>query len=316
MRAKTLALLLAALLALAAGAARAGTDWITGLPRQDIPVASWPGGKKVAVVFVLYVEVWGHGHGPNFRPDMTGRTPDLVDEGFRQYAINFGLPRTGRLFKEMGIPLSLALNAQFPTEQPEIWKTLRALVPKAPIIAHGLNNSTDLLPLSDGPAAQRAYIRKTLDMIEKATGVRSTGWSSPSVYPDAATFQASAEEGIRYTLDGMDSDVLAKLETKPAPLVLVPYPPSVVDMGQYLSRFKEASDLEHLWIDYVTELAREAATDPGRPASVVAIGIHPFVVGTPAGAAALRRVLENLKAQDLVWLTDAEAVLRAAGQPF
>lgn len=316
MRAKTLALLLAALLALAAGAARAGTDWITGLPRQDIPVASWPGGKKVAVVFVLYVEVWGHGHGPNFRPDMTGRTPDLVDEGFRQYAINFGLPRTGRLFKEMGVPLSLALNAQFPTEQPEIWKTLRALVPKAPIIAHGLNNSTDLLPLSDGPAAQRAYIRKTLDMIEKATGVRSTGWSSPSVYPDAATFQASAEEGIRYTLDGMDSDVLAKLETKPAPLVLVPYPPSVVDMGQYLSRFKEASDLEHLWIDYVTELAREAVTDPGWPASVVAIGIHPFVVGTPAGAAALRRVLENLKAQDLVWLTDAEAVLRAAGQPF
>lgn len=316
MRAKTLALLLAALLALAAGAARAGTDWITDLPRQDIPVASWPGGKKVAVVFVLYVEVWGHGHGPNFRPDMTGRTPDLVDEGFRQYAINFGLPRTGRLFKEMGVPLSLALNAQFPTEQPEIWKTLRALVPKAPIIAHGLNNSTDLLPLSEGPAAQRAYIRKTLDMIEKATGVRSTGWSSPSVYPDAATFQASAEEGIRYTLDGMDSDVLAKLETRPAPLVLVPYPPSVVDMGQYLSRFKEASDLEHLWIDYVTELAREAATDPGRPASVVAIGIHPFVVGTPAGAAALRRVLENLKAQDLVWLTDAEAVLRAAGQPF
>ena len=30
----------------------------------------------------------------------------------------------------------------------------------------------------------------------------------------------------------------------------------------------------------------------------------------------MRRVLENLKAQDLVWLTDVEAVLRAAGQSF
>lgn len=302
-------------LALTPAMAQSGPDWITGLPRQDIPVTSWPEGKKVAVAFVLYVEVWGRGHGPNFRPDMTGRTPDLVDEGFRQYAINFGLPRTGRLFKEMGVPLSLALNAQFPQAQPETWKTLRALVPAAPIIAHGLNNSTDLLPLSEGPAAQRAYIRKTLDMIEASTGVRSIGWSSPSVYPDAETFQATVSEGIRYTLDGMDSDVLSKLETKPAPLVLVPYPPSVVDMGQYLSRFKEASDLERLWIDYVQELAREAGADPKKPATIVAIGIHPFVVGTPAGAAALRRVLQSLKANELIWLTDTEAVLRAASQP-
>ncbi|WP_246669290.1 MULTISPECIES: polysaccharide deacetylase [unclassified Bradyrhizobium] len=314
MRKLTFAFLLAASLALAPATARSGTDWITGLPRQDIPVVSWPGDKMVAVTFVLYVEVWGRGHGPNFRPDMTGRTPDLVDEGFRQYAINFGLPRTARLFKEMDVPLSLALNAQFPQAQPETWQVLRALVPTAPIIAHGINNSTDLLPLSEGAAAQRVYIRKTLDMIEASTGVRSIGWSSPSVYPDAETFQASAAEGIRYTLDGMDSDMLSRLDTKPAPLVLVPYPPSVVDMGQYLSRFKEAGDLERLWIDYVHELGREAAADPKRPATVVAIGIHPFVVGTPAGAAALRRVLQSLKANHLVWLTDVEAVLRAAGQ--
>jgi allantoinase len=314
MRKLTFAFLLAASLALAPATTRSGTDWITGLPRQDIPVVSWPGDKKVAVTFVLYVEVWGRGHGPNFRPDMTGRTPDLVDEGFRQYAINFGLPRTARLFKEMDVPLSLALNAQFPQAQPETWQVLRALVPTAPIIAHGINNSTDLLPLSEGAAAQRVYIRKTLDMIEASTGVRSIGWSSPSVYPDAETFQASAAEGIRYTLDGMDSDMLSRLDTKPAPLVLVPYPPSVVDMGQYLSRFKEAGDLERLWIDYVHELGREAAADPKRPATVVAIGIHPFVVGTPAGAAALRRVLQSLKANHLVWLTDVEAVLRAAGQ--
>lgn len=315
MRAPAVALLLAALLGLAPAAGRSETDWITGLPRHDIPVAAWPEGRKVAVVFVLYVEVWGHGQGPNFRPDMTGRTPDLVDEGFRRYAITYGLPRTGRVFREMGVPLSLALNAEFPRAEPESWAALRALVPEAPIIAHGLNNTTDLLPLSQGPDAQRAYIRKTLDLIAQSTGVHSTGWSSPSVYPDAATFQASAAEGIRYTLDGMDSDVLSHLETTPAPLVLVPYPPSIVDMGQYLARFKEAGDLERLWIDYVGELAREAAADPGRPATVVAIGIHPFVVGTPAGAAALRRVLAALKAQDPVWLTDVEALLRAAGQP-
>ena len=65
------------------------------------------------------------------------------------------------------MPLSLALNAQFPEQQPEVWRELRTLVPRAPIIAHGLNNSTDLLPLNEGPDAQRTYIRRTIDMIEK-----------------------------------------------------------------------------------------------------------------------------------------------------
>ena len=138
--------------------------------------------------------------------------------------------------------------------------------------------------------------------------MRSLGWSSPSVYPNAETFAATAAEGIRYSLDVMDSDTLSRLGTRPTPLILVPYPPTVVDMGQFLSRDKEASDLERLWIDYVGELAHEAAADPGREATVVAIGIHPFVMGTPAGAAAMRRVLQTLKKQDLVWVTDVEAV--------
>jgi len=74
---------------------------------------AWPGGKKVAVCFVLYVEEWGYGHGPNFRSDTAGRDPDVVDESFRQYAIDFGVERVGRVFNEEGAPLSIALNALF-----------------------------------------------------------------------------------------------------------------------------------------------------------------------------------------------------------
>lgn len=71
--------------------------------------------------------------------------------------------------------------------------------------------------------------------------------------------------------------------------------------------------MERLWIDYVTELVREAETDPSRDATVVAIGIHPFVVGTPSGAAALRRVLENFKKEQLIWLADTDAVMKSVG---
>ena len=290
------------------------SDWITGLPREPIHVKAWPGGKKVAVCFILYVEVWGFGHGPNFRPDMVARDPDVVDESFRQYAIEWGIPRVGRLFNEQGMPLSIALNALFPEKHPDVWKQFRSLVPKAPIIAHGINNSTELLPLGRGLNEQESYIHRTLDLIEKDTGVRSRGWTSPSVYPNADTFRATAAAGITYSLDGMDSDILSRLITKSGPLVLIPYPAVTVDMGQYLERLKQPSDIERLWIDYVTGLAREAEAHVEREATIVAIGIHPFVVGTPDGAEALRRVLENFRNQKLVWMTDVEAVLGVAGE--
>src|SRR5689334_14530803 len=154
-----------------------------------------------------------------------------------------GAVQVGRLFKEQQLPLSLALNAQFPEQRPAVWNALRSLVPDAPIIAHGLNNSTELLPLGRGLDAQTAYIRHTLDLIEKSTGVRSQGWSSPSVFPNVDTFSASAAAGVRYSLDGMDSDVLSQLVTSSGPVTLIPYPAVTVDMGHYLSRSKEAGDL-------------------------------------------------------------------------
>ena len=54
------------------------SDWITAMPREPVRVDAWPGGRKVAVCFVLYVEVWGYGRGPNFCSDMINRDPDLV----------------------------------------------------------------------------------------------------------------------------------------------------------------------------------------------------------------------------------------------
>lgn len=287
-------------------------DWIAGLPRTRVRVERWPGGKRVAVCFVLYVETWGIGQGPVLRPDTIARRPDLLNESFRQYAIEWGVPRVGRLFNELDLPLSIALNAQFLKEHPETWSALRSLVPDAAVIAHGINNSTDLLPLDGGFDAQRAYIRRTLDAIESGAGTRPRGWSSPSVFPNAETFTAVTAEGITYSLDTMDADTLSRYDTKYGPLALIPYPTVTVDMGQFFERLKSPRDMESLWIDYVSELARESTLYPDAEATVVAIGVHPFVVGTPDGTAALRRVLQNLSRQDAVWITDTETILESA----
>ena len=291
-------------------AAQGARDWVTGFPREPVRVAAWPGGKKVAVSFVLFVEQFGFGQGPVIRPDLTSRNPDLTNEAFRQYGITFGNLRVGRLFKELGVPLSIALNAEFPGAQPEVWKEFRASQPTAPIIAHGINNTNRLLPLGRGLAAQKAYVRQTLDLIASSTGVRATGWSSPSIYSDGDTMQAIAAEGITYTIDEMDSDVISRLKTPDGAVALIPYPVVTIDLGLNLSRMKSPTEIETLWLDYVMELAQEARADPTREATTVAIGIHSFVVGTPDGAAAMRRVLERLKKVNDVWLTDTGAIMK------
>jgi allantoinase len=294
--------------------AQAATDPVTGFPRVAVPVTAWPAGKKVAVSFALFVEEFGFGQGPVYRPDMVTRNPDLVNEAFRQYAINWGIARVGRLFKELDVPLTIVLNAEFPGAHASVWKELRATQPKAPIIAHGMNNTSRMLPLGRGLAEQKAYIRRTLDLIADKTGIRPAGWSSPSVYSNGDTMQAMAAERMTHNLDQMDSDVISRLQTPDGSLVLLPYPVVTVDMGQQLARMKSPADVEALWIDYVSELAREARADPAREATTVVIGIHPFVVGTPDGAAAMRRVLARFKQDDTVWLTDTDAILKAAGQ--
>jgi allantoinase len=142
----------------------------------------------------------------------------------------------------LDVQLSVALNAEFPAAHTSVWKEFRAAQPNAPIIAHGMNNTNHVLPLGRGLADQKTYIRKTLDLIASTTGVRPTGWSSPSVYSNGDTVQAMAAEGITSTLDQMDSDIISRLKTPDGSLVLLPYPAITVDMGQYLARMKTSAN--------------------------------------------------------------------------
>jgi len=53
--------------------AQDGIDRVTGFARDPVHVAAWPAGRKVAVSFALFVEEFGFGQGPVFRPDLATR---------------------------------------------------------------------------------------------------------------------------------------------------------------------------------------------------------------------------------------------------
>src|SRR5260370_6068703 len=101
-----------------------------------------------------------------------------------------------------------------------------------------MNNTNRGLPLGRGLAAQKAYVRETLDVIAGATGVRPVGWSSPSVYSNGDTMQAVAAGGIPFTIDQMDFDNISRLKTPDGSLVQLPYPGVTGDMGPQLARMK------------------------------------------------------------------------------
>ena len=239
----------------------------------------------------------------------------LSMKSFRQYAIDWGIPRVGRLFNEQGAPLSIALNALFPEQHPDVWKQFRSLVPKAPIIAHGINNSTELLPLGGGLDAQKAYIRRTLDLIEKDTGVRSRGWCSPSVYPNADTFTRHGRR--RHHLFARRHGF--RCPVSPRHQVGTAGPDSLSGTsqsiwGNILERSKEPSDMERLWIDYVTELAKRGR-GRSRPRGHCRRDRHPSLCGWDARRrCGIAPCSENFKNQKLVWVTDVQAIMAVAGE--
>ena len=299
-------------------AGRDRLDVGTAAPRA-VHVRSWPGGKKVAVCFVLYVEEWGPRSGSQlFAADMTARSPDIVNESFRRYAIDFGVERVGQ-----AVPRCRRAAERRPSTRSSPnairtfgvvfapWPRRRRLSPSRPQQFHRASARW-----AKGLNAQRGLCSPDPSTcLERDTGVRSQGLvQSQCLSQCARPSPPPAAEGGRLTpwtewTRTRSRKLTDAIRTASADS---PIRRRRSTWGQYLTRGKEPADLERLWIDYVDELVSEAEADPARDATVVAIGLHPFVVGTPAGAAAMRRVLRTLLRRKMVWITDVEAVVAAS----
>jgi len=65
----------------------------------------------------------------------------------------------------------------------------------------------DVIPIYLDEEAERGNIRRTVDLIVRATGKRPTGWISPRGTPSPRTGRLLAEEGFEWHGDSLNDDL-------------------------------------------------------------------------------------------------------------
>lgn len=267
-------------------------------PITERPPICWPGGARVAVYIGLNVEhflvdrpstsIW---------PGTAELTPDALNYGWRDYGARVGIWRTIDALDRHGIRPSVLLNTAVIEHHPQI--VAAGVERNWAWLAHGQTNS--ILHTGLAVDEERRILTSIADDIADATGRRPLGWMGPGLTETAHTPELLAELGFHYVLDWTNDD-------QPYPLTVpgmlsVPYSVELNDLLIFGKGFT-GGEFVQIVIDQYEQLHADSATS-GR---VMALALHPFVIGQPFRHKYFDQVLQFLAAQPDVWLTTSDEI--------
>jgi peptidoglycan/xylan/chitin deacetylase (PgdA/CDA1 family) len=277
--------------------------------------ACWPQGSLVAVWPVVNIERFVFGQvGPSLQPHLAVGH-DIANYGWREYSNRCGLWRVLDMFAELGTPVTAALNAELCQSRPDIASSVRDR--GWDVIGHGWENSTPHRDMP--PAAEREMISRCLSVLADSIGRPVRGWLTPGFAVSENTFALLAELGVAFNADWCDDDEPYWWETGSGPLLSIPYSLETNDISLILGLHYTPGQFSEAIAEHVRQLRDEAQRDEGaHHNAVVAIGLHPFLVGQPGRIRALRSCFEQLAAMPGVWLTSGSEIadrVTELGQP-
>lgn len=260
----------------------------------------WPNGARLALWVIPNVEFF-----PLDKPipGGSGKAPDLPSWTIRDYGNRIGVFRFMELFDRYGIRATAALNSDVCLHHPVIieegnkrgWEWM----------GHNQTNSQRLIdvPESDEPG----LIKATFATIEKVAGRRPKGWLSSGLQETWNTLDLLAAEGLEYICDWTNDDqpYLMTLESGKK-LVSVPYSMEINDMGQMTRFLRSTDEFRDMICRQFDTLYREGAQS-GR---VMAICLHPFLMGVPHRIGALEAALQYICSHAGIWLTTGGEIAR------
>lgn len=266
-------------------------------PITERQAIEWPGGARVAVYVGLNVEhflldrpstsIW---------PGTADLVPDALNYGWRDYGVRVGIWRTMRTLDRHGVRASVLLNSDVARHYPQIIKA--GVERNWAWLAHGRTNSVPHANLTE--AEERAELTGIVDTIAAATGSCPRGWMGPGLTETLNTPRLLAELGLDYVLDWTNDDQPYRL-TVPG-MISVPYTVELNDIGLFVGKTTSGPEFVRIVRDQYEQLSSDGG---GR---VMALALHPFVIGQAFRARYLDQALEFLAAQPDVWLTTSDEI--------
>jgi peptidoglycan/xylan/chitin deacetylase (PgdA/CDA1 family) len=264
----------------------------------------WPGGRRLAVFFRVGFEGWSDGHWPGIGPMGNPLKPGFLDLnalGFAEYGHRRGIFRAMETLAEFDVKATIMLSGVMAERHPEIVKEL--YVQGHDLVAHSY--AMDIIPVYLSEEEERANIRRTVDLIVKATGGKPpTGWISPRGTPSQRTAKMLTEEGFEWHGDSLNDDLPYLVKYDTGTIVAFSSNMECNDLPLYMRYGNPPRVMLEIfedWLDYARKHEKGAARlDPT---------IHSHVFARPLGMSIFRKMIEIAKASDDIWIgTRSEAV--------
>jgi peptidoglycan/xylan/chitin deacetylase (PgdA/CDA1 family) len=259
-----------------------------------------PDGARMVVWVIVNVEEWDPTQ-PMPRtvlppPAGGSPSPDVPNWAWHEYGNRVGFWRFTQIFDEFGIPVVLAINGSALAAYPPIVRAARERGWE--FMGHGFTQRN-----MQKVANERADIRKTREAIAKATGTPPRGWLGPGLTETWETPDLLAEEGYDYVADWVLDDQPVWLRTRGKPILNVPYTQEINDVAMIAVQHHSASE----YADRALDQFEQIHTDAADSARVMALVVHPYLMGVPHRVKHLRRVLEVIRQKrDVLFWTGAQ----------
>lgn len=275
----------------------------------DHPPFRWPEEARVAVWIIPNVEYFPFaGPGAVINERTASFRPDVVNHSWRDYGIRVGFWRLLDCLDQARVPVTAALNSLVCEHYPQV---VEAGVRRGwEWMGHGETNSRWLVGLEAEEEA--ALIARVRGRIAEATGKPPSGWLSPGLSETERTPELLRQAGVEYVADWVADEVPFWMQTAHGPLLALPYSIEINDMELILRQRRSGPEFRERLIDQFEQLWR----DGDRVARVMAIALHPFLIGQPHRIRYLAEVLDYLRSHNGVWFATGSEIARYYRERF